>query len=175
MTTIEEALKSLHDNQIALRGQLIGMMAAQQALLEQLEGKDIIDFARWNRDKIRITAQYEQKVSALDEERRAERVQEKFEPRVAIGDGNAVMRFHLSEAPLDDEQLTVAVEFCSHPNLNSNNPRRDHCPDCGYEFQYGDVRSPRADVRRSGVINPGRDRDALERAKNQTPEERRGE
>jgi hypothetical protein len=40
--------------------------------------------------------------------------------------------------------------------MDSDNPRRDYCPDCGYEFYYGDAHAANPEARISREINPGR-------------------
>src|SRR6187401_1233276 len=42
---------------------------------------------------------------------------------------------------------------CSHPKLEST-ARRDYCPDCGYEFYYGDAHA-KGDAQISKLVNPG--------------------
>jgi hypothetical protein len=49
------------------------------------------------------------------------------------------------------------VDYCDHPRMRST-ARIDHCPDCGYEFYYGDVHSPIPEARLSREVNPGRSR-----------------
>lgn len=49
--------------------------------------------------------------------------------------------------------------FCEHPNLG-NDPRRDYCSVCKYEFYYGDARATKPELKISKLINPGRDRKA---------------
>jgi hypothetical protein len=51
------------------------------------------------------------------------------------------------------------MNFCEHLNLR-NDPRRDYCADCQYEFYYGDVHAENPELQISKLINPGRDRKA---------------
>lgn len=53
------------------------------------------------------------------------------------------------------------MSYCTHPRLDSTDPRRDYCPDCGYEFYYGDAHAT-GDAQISRVINQGRDRTAAD-------------
>ena len=53
----------------------------------------------------------------------------------------------------------LKMNFCDHPNLG-NNPRRDYCPLCKYEFYYGDAHATDPNLQLSKLINPGRDRKA---------------
>lgn len=45
--------------------------------------------------------------------------------------------------------------WCNHPNMQST-VRRDFCPDCKYEFYYGDAHAA-GDACASKLINAGRD------------------
>lgn len=44
---------------------------------------------------------------------------------------------------------------CTHPNLQST-ARVDYCPDCGYEFYYGDAHA-KGEAQVSKLVNPGKD------------------
>ena len=46
---------------------------------------------------------------------------------------------------------------CEHPHLQQT-ARWDYCPDCGYEFYYGDAHAS-GDAQISKEVNPGRDVD----------------
>lgn len=48
-----------------------------------------------------------------------------------------------------------SFEECSHPNLKST-ARTDYCPDCGYEFYYGDAHA-KDEARETKLVNRGRD------------------
>lgn len=50
------------------------------------------------------------------------------------------------------------MSWCSHRNMQST-ARRDYCPDCGYEFYYGDAHAS-GDAQLSKIVNPGRDASA---------------
>jgi hypothetical protein len=45
--------------------------------------------------------------------------------------------------------------YCSHPRLMET-ARKERCPDCGYEFYYGDAYAE-GEAQRSRLIDPGRD------------------
>jgi hypothetical protein len=164
-TRLEDVLSSLHENQLAIRRQLMSLMAGQQALMDQLNEKDLLDMQRWERDKVRHQQQFEQIVAARDDEQREAKARGRASeaPVVGVATGTGMMRFNLAEAPV--EQIGAEIEYCSHPKLSSDNPRRDVCPDCGYEFYYGDVHATEAEARKNHVVNPGRDKDAHERKK----------
>jgi hypothetical protein len=49
--------------------------------------------------------------------------------------------------------------ICSHPKMQDT-ARRDWCPDCGYEFYYGDAHAVNPEDRVSKLVNPGRDKNA---------------
>lgn len=51
-------------------------------------------------------------------------------------------------------------QFCTHPKMGGD-ARRDYCPDCKYEFYYGDAHAADPEARISKLVNPGRDRRAL--------------
>ncbi len=53
------------------------------------------------------------------------------------------------------------MKFCDHPNMKDT-ARRDWCPDCGYEFYYGDAHAKDPEDRISKLVNPGCDRKAGE-------------
>lgn len=44
--------------------------------------------------------------------------------------------------------------YCQHKNMVST-ARVDYCPDCGYEFYYGDAHASDPTARQSREINPG--------------------
>jgi len=46
--------------------------------------------------------------------------------------------------------------MCNHPNMQST-ARVDYCPDCKYEFYYGDAHAT-GEAQLSKLINPGRDK-----------------
>lgn len=46
-------------------------------------------------------------------------------------------------------------EYCSHPNMHST-ARRDYCPDCNYEFYYGDVHAKDPELKISKEVRKGR-------------------
>ena len=47
--------------------------------------------------------------------------------------------------------------YCDHPRM-TDTVRRDFCPDCKYEFYYGDAHAASLEDRVSKLVNPGRDR-----------------
>ncbi len=51
------------------------------------------------------------------------------------------------------------MSFCEHPNLG-NDPRRDYCPTCKYEYYYGDAHATDPELQLSKLVNPGKDRKA---------------
>lgn len=51
------------------------------------------------------------------------------------------------------------MSFCEHPNLG-NDPRRDYCSICKYEYYYGDAYASAEELQTSKLINPGNDRKA---------------
>lgn len=65
---IEHVLQQIHENHLALRRTIMGLMGSQRALLEQLHAHGLIDENRWERDKIRYAAEYEQLAAQKDEE-----------------------------------------------------------------------------------------------------------
>lgn len=46
--------------------------------------------------------------------------------------------------------------YCKHPKLKSS-ARRDYCPDCKYEYYYGDAHAKNPEDRISKLINSGED------------------
>jgi len=46
---------------------------------------------------------------------------------------------------------------CQHPNLIQT-ARTDYCPDCGFEYQYGDAHA-KGDAQISKEVNSGKDVD----------------
>lgn len=48
------------------------------------------------------------------------------------------------------------MSYCDHPNMKCT-ARRDYCPDCEYEFYYGDAHAT-GEAQISKEINPGRKR-----------------
>lgn len=52
------------------------------------------------------------------------------------------------------------MSYCNHPNMRST-ARVDYCPDCGYEYYYGDAHAT-GEACISKEINPGRSRRADE-------------
>lgn len=49
--------------------------------------------------------------------------------------------------------------YCNHPNMKDS-ARRDWCPDCGYEFYYGDAHAKNEEDRISKLVNAGKDKNA---------------
>lgn len=47
------------------------------------------------------------------------------------------------------------MSWCQHENMQST-ARVDYCPDCGYEFYYGDAHAS-GDAQLSKLINAGQD------------------
>jgi len=47
------------------------------------------------------------------------------------------------------------MSWCSHPNLQST-ARTDYCPDCKYEFYYGDAHAS-GSAQQSRLVNSGQD------------------
>lgn len=50
------------------------------------------------------------------------------------------------------------MAWCDHPNMQST-ARTDYCPDCKYEFYYGDAHGS-GGATESKVVNSGRDAQA---------------
>lgn len=48
------------------------------------------------------------------------------------------------------------MAWCIHRKLQST-ARRDYCPDCGYEYYYGDAHAVSPEARISKLINKGLD------------------
>lgn len=47
------------------------------------------------------------------------------------------------------------MQYCYHPNLIQT-ARNDCCPDCGYNYYYGDAHA-KGSAQISKLVNPGRD------------------
>ena len=49
--------------------------------------------------------------------------------------------------------------YCNHPRM-TDTARLEWCPDCGYEYYYGDAHATNPEDRVSKLIHAGRDRTA---------------
>ena len=65
---LEYMISQLHENHLELRRNFIAALASQQAFMEQLAEKGLLDAERWRRDKIRHIQQLEQEAARKDEE-----------------------------------------------------------------------------------------------------------
>lgn len=68
-------VQQLYENQLELRRNLIGLLGGLRAVTEQLHEQDLLDAARWERDKLRFTQEYEQLAAKQDDEQRQEQAE----------------------------------------------------------------------------------------------------
>lgn len=112
---IEYLLQQMHENHLGLRRTIMGLMGSQRALLEQLYEHDLINAERWERDKIRYAAEYEQLAAQKDEEELQEKKEmsakhweRQFNQAKGLTPGQPIvgtMKFHVTppeENPDDD-------------------------------------------------------------------------
>jgi hypothetical protein len=110
---LESILRQMHENHLTLRRTIMGLMGSQRALLEQLHEHDLIDEHRWERDKIRYAAEYEQIAAQKDEEELREKqelgnraIAQKFQQAMGRQPGTAKMTIRPSDPPENpDEQV----------------------------------------------------------------------